>query len=213
MDDEPDQRPEGRTSRRVSKTHEQLLAAALFIFNSKGVDGCSIEDITTHADLGKGTFYRHFMDKMDALQRLLQRAVGDLVARMPAPGAAALSLEDRINQLMTAHMTFFSERPDLFKVLLQGQTMVATRGSAVTGIMKPFTDYHEALEQRLLPALPAPGSPAVARRMAAAIVASACGAVTAGLASAGNKNDVMNNLDLARQSILAATSLLQRCAV
>ena len=159
MDDEPDQRLEGRASRRAVKTRQRLLDAALYIFNTKGVEGCAIEDITESADVGKGTFYRHFMDKLDILRTLLDIATDDLIKRMPPENAPAVSFEDRTTQLITAHMTFFSERSDLFLVFLQGQTMVATRPSAVPGLQPPFARYITAIERRLLPAIPPPGHP------------------------------------------------------
>jgi len=189
------------------------LDAALYVFNTKGVEGCSIEDITESADVGKGTFYRHFMDKLDILKTLLDFATDDLIRRMPPENAPAISFEDRTTQLMTAHMTFFSERTDLFVVFLQGQTMVATRPASVPGIQPPFIRYITELERRVAPAIAAPSSPEQIRRLAFTIAAAACGTVTVGLSLLSSKHDVIKNLDLARQSLLAGTSQLLRCAV
>ena len=212
MDDEPDQRLESRSSRRASKTRQRLLDAALYIFNTKGVDGCSIEDITESADVGKGTFYRHFMDKLDILKTLLEFATSDLVKRMPSEQSVPLSLEDRTIQLMTAHMTFFSEREDLFLVFLQGQTMVATRPAKVPGILTPYSRYIAEIERRVAPAMPPASAPAHVRRMASAIAAAACGTVTIGLSLLESKPDVMSSLDLTRQSLLAGTSQILKRA-
>ncbi len=213
MDDEPDPRTEGRASRRATKTRERLLAAALHIFNTKGIEGCAIEDITEYADVGKGTFYRHFMDKLDVLKTLLDQASDDLFLRMPLPEAPALSWEDRINQIFSAHVSFLSERTDLFLVFLQGQTMVATRPASVPGLQPPFARYITELERRLAPLLPTPADPTEARRQAIAIGAVVCGNITVGMSILNNKYDVINNLDLARQSLLVGTSQRLRCAV
>jgi len=51
-----------RTQRRASKTRNRLLKAALSVFAEVGTDATTIEMITQRADLGKGTFYRHFAD-------------------------------------------------------------------------------------------------------------------------------------------------------
>jgi len=210
MDDEPDQRLEGRASRRASKTRQKLLDAALYVFNTKGVEGCAIEDITESADVGKGTFYRHFMDKLDILRTLVDLATDDLIRRMPPAQSSAVSIEDRLTQLVTAHMTFFSERSDLFLVFLQGQTMVATRPAAVPGIQAPFARYITGIEQRLAPALPAPADPARTRRIATTLAAAVCGSVITSLSILSSKHDVINSLDQARQSLLAGTSQLLR---
>lgn len=210
MDDEPDPRTEGRATRRATKTRQKLLDAALYVFNNKGIEGCAIEDITESADVGKGTFYRHFMDKLDILRTLLDLASDDLILRMPPEGAPALSLDDRITQLFNAHVTFLSERSDLFLVFIQGQTMVATRAGSVPGLQPPFARYIAALERRLSPLIPAATE---ARRMAVSISAIICGNITVGLSILSSKHDVINNLDLARQSLLIGTSQRLRCAV
>ncbi|MEI8122567.1 MAG: TetR/AcrR family transcriptional regulator [bacterium] len=213
MDDEPDQRLESRASRRATKTRQRLLDAALYVFNHKGVEGCSIEDITESADVGKGTFYRHFMDKIDILKTLIECATTDLIKRMPSEQSPAVSLDDRTTQLMTAHMTFFSEREDLFLLFLQGQTMVATRPSSRPGIQPPYSRYMAELERRVAPAMPPSSTPDQIRRIAYTIAAAACGTVTVGLFMLNSKHDVMNNLDVTRQSLLVGAPSLLRCAV
>lgn len=190
------------------KTRQRLLDAALYIFNTKGVEGCAIEDITESADVGKGTFYRHFMDKLDILRSLLDLAADDLIRRMPPGNSPALSLEDRTTQLIQAHLTFFSERSDLFLLFLQGQTMVATRPAAVPGIQAPYARYIAALESRLESALPPPVQPDQKRQLALLVASAACGPVTVGLSISSSKHDVIQTLDLARQSLLAGTSKL-----
>lgn len=206
MDEEPDRRQEGRASRRALKTRQRLLDAALYIFNTKGVESCAIEDITESADVGKGTFYRHFMDKLDILRSLLDFATDDLIRRMPPENSQAISLEDRATQLMHAHQTFFSERSDLYLLFLQGQTMVATRPAAVPGIQAPFARYIAALESRLESTLPQPAQPDRRRQLALLLAAAACGPVTAGLSISSSKHDVVQALDVARQSLLAGAS-------
>jgi len=213
MSTDNDEHNEGRASRRASKTRRRLLDAALYIFNTKGVEGCAIEDITESADVGKGTFYRHFMDKLDILRTLLDLAVDDFVKRLPLETGPVMSFDDRVTQIINAHTTFFTERGDLFMVFLQGQTMVAVRPAAVPGLQPPFARYLSEIERRVTPALPAGSDPVLARRTASLVAAAACGTVTVGLSVSGSKHDVINTLDLARQSLLAGTSKLLRCTV
>lgn len=211
MDDEPDQRLTGRASRKAFKTKQRLLSAALFVFNNRGIEACSIEDITESADVGKGTFYRHYMDKLDILRTLLDLAVDDLVGRMPSSQAAPVSLDDRTSQLMTAHMTFYAERPDLFGLFLQGQGMLASRPAALPGLQPPFTRYIHELESRLSPALPQSTRATHAHPLAKALASAACGTITVGLSSLESKHEVMKSLDLARQSLLAWMPNLTKC--
>lgn len=213
MDDEPDQRHSGRASRRALKTRQKLLDAALFIFNSHGVDACAIEDITESADVGKGTFYRHFMDKLDILKTLLDEAVADLVLRMPPPEAMPLSIEDRLTQIMTAHVSFISERHDLFLLLLQGQNMIATRPASLPGLQPSIQRYLSEVEQRLHRALPPSSSSSEARHLAMALAAAVLGTATIALGAGTGKHELMANLDRARLAVLSGVSRGMRVAI
>ncbi|MFI0424405.1 TetR/AcrR family transcriptional regulator [Spongiactinospora sp. 9N601] len=52
-----------------------LLDAAEALLLSRGVDGFTIEDVTTGAGVAKGTFYLHFANKGDLLDALRERYV------------------------------------------------------------------------------------------------------------------------------------------
>jgi AcrR family transcriptional regulator len=62
--------PEPRTDRRRLRTRAALLRAGQELFAARSVDGVSIDDIVAAADVAKGSFYNHFLDK-DALAREL----------------------------------------------------------------------------------------------------------------------------------------------
>lgn len=49
--------------RRVSRTHEALLAALLSLMAEKGYDAISVQDILERANVGRSTFYGHFTGK------------------------------------------------------------------------------------------------------------------------------------------------------
>jgi AcrR family transcriptional regulator len=55
--------------RRVRRTHELLRAALLELILEKGYDRITIQDILDKADVGRSTFYAHFRDKEDLLDR------------------------------------------------------------------------------------------------------------------------------------------------
>jgi AcrR family transcriptional regulator len=68
--------------KRVIKTRERLLEAAERLFLEKGVDLTTVDEITDSADLGKGTFYRHFQNKEEVLRILMRNAVDRLATRI-----------------------------------------------------------------------------------------------------------------------------------
>jgi AcrR family transcriptional regulator len=53
----------------VRRTHELLRAALLELLQEKGYDRITVQDILDKADVGRSTFYAHFRDKEDLLDR------------------------------------------------------------------------------------------------------------------------------------------------
>lgn len=55
------------TDRRVRKTRVQLRDALVSLVLERGWEGVSVKDVCERADLGRSTFYVHFVDKEDLL--------------------------------------------------------------------------------------------------------------------------------------------------
>ena len=67
---------------------DELMSAALKLFVDQGVAATTIEQITTGAEVAKGTFYLHFSSKEDLLAALRQRFARDLLTRIERAVAA-----------------------------------------------------------------------------------------------------------------------------
>jgi TetR/AcrR family transcriptional repressor of nem operon len=52
---------------------EHIVEAGLEQFHRLGFNGCSVEDITTHAGVPKGSFYNHFKSKEDLAVEAIER--------------------------------------------------------------------------------------------------------------------------------------------
>jgi AcrR family transcriptional regulator len=65
-------------------TREQLFTAAIALFDQRGYDAVSIDDIVQKAAVARGTFYFHFPKKDDVLIELIRRSDRHIVARMAA---------------------------------------------------------------------------------------------------------------------------------
>ncbi|MDX1733217.1 MAG: TetR/AcrR family transcriptional regulator [Halioglobus sp.] len=61
-----------RTTRRKGRTRRQLLDAVVSLVLDKGYEPVMIEDITESADVGRRTFYNHFVDKRDCVLSALK---------------------------------------------------------------------------------------------------------------------------------------------
>jgi|SRR5579883_65072 AcrR family transcriptional regulator len=60
-------------SQRRASTRTAILNAAEKLFRKNGFDQTAVEDITSAADVAKGTFYQHFETKLDVLLAMIRR--------------------------------------------------------------------------------------------------------------------------------------------
>ena len=69
-----------RDQERKRKSREALLEAATRVFGRKGYHKTLVSDIVTEANVGQGTFYRHFANKREIFETLLDRFIEKLLA-------------------------------------------------------------------------------------------------------------------------------------
>lgn len=146
--------PPSRTEKRAAKTRKKLLTAALEIFSECGVDASTIDMITERADLGKGTFYRHFTDKYDIAGVLVEQAIDHLIGTLreydPQP---TTTLQEVLEHFLNAHYAFFRHHQDEFILLFQGRLLLKLERQATDRIEAPFSRYLEEIERQLTPFL------------------------------------------------------------
>jgi AcrR family transcriptional regulator len=161
--------PMGRAQRRAGKTRMKLLDAAVAVFTEMGVDAASIEKITERADVGKGTFYRHFADKRSLLQALIEEAIEKLNIRITDDKEVPGGLEGRLERLFDEHVDFFLQSPRQYILLFQGRMFIKL-GRDLTGeIEAPYLRYLETLERQMARFLPAGMEPMKIRGLSCAI--------------------------------------------
>lgn len=158
-----------RTQRRVSKTRNRLLKAALTTFAAVGTEAATIDMITQRADLGKGTFYRHFADKSEIVSVLIEQCIDDLVDAISQAAREPHSLRDALDGLVNGHMEFFLSHRDEFIVLFQGRMLLKLDRGLVYDIDRPYEGYLSRIEELVLPFLPIPVDGVKIRRLACAI--------------------------------------------
>jgi AcrR family transcriptional regulator len=76
-----------------------LLDAALHIVLAKGVAGLTVDEVTTRAEVAKGTFYLYFRSKEQLLGALQDRFVDDLTTRQQAE-LDRLAADDWLGRLL-----------------------------------------------------------------------------------------------------------------
>lgn len=80
---------------------QQLVDAALDVFQSHGFNGSSVQDLTDAAGVPKGSFYNHFSGKEDlalqALQQYIARSGSDILRDEKLPPVDRLKRHFRAN--------------------------------------------------------------------------------------------------------------------
>lgn len=61
-----------KTDPRVLRTRKLITEAFIQIFQTKSFSEISVKDITTEAMINRATFYNHFLDKYDLLEKVVE---------------------------------------------------------------------------------------------------------------------------------------------
>lgn len=143
-----------RTQRRVSKTRNRLLKGALFVFAEVGTEAATIEMITQRADLGKGTFYRHFADKNELVSVLVEQCIGDLLEAISSLARQPHSLQEALDGLVNGHAEFFLNHREEYIMLFESRMLLRLDGGLAPGVERLYDDYLCRIEELLRPFLP-----------------------------------------------------------
>jgi AcrR family transcriptional regulator len=158
-----------RTQRRASKTRNRLLKAALSVFAETGTDAATIEMITQRADLGKGTFYRHFSDKNEIIGALIEQCAADLVEAISRTAGQPRSLQAALDGLVNGHVEFFLSRQEEYLLLFQGRVLLRLDRDVASEIEQPYVAYLRRVEELVRPFVPRPVDSLKVRRLACAV--------------------------------------------
>jgi len=63
---------------RIKRTLNLIREAFVSLMDEKGFDQITVQDITKHAEINRATFYRHYLDKYD----LLEKTVDEMLDRL-----------------------------------------------------------------------------------------------------------------------------------
>jgi len=112
--------------RRVRRTQQLLAKALITLTLEKGYEAVTIRDITERADIGYATFFRHYRDKDDLLQDVMDVVLAELIELLcPAmpddPTAIGVLLFRRVQ-----------EQSEMVRVLLGSHTLLPRLIEAAT---------------------------------------------------------------------------------
>jgi AcrR family transcriptional regulator len=71
-----------RIDRRVQRTRQLLLDALIALILEKGYDKITVQNIIDRANVGRSTFYSHYLDKEDLMENSMERLLQELGQHM-----------------------------------------------------------------------------------------------------------------------------------
>ena len=111
---------------------ESLLAVAVEVFNERGYDGTSMEDLSQRLGIAKSAIYHHVSSKEDLLRMALDHAVDGLFTLAEDVEARPGRAVDRLEHLVQGSVALLIERLPYVTLLLRvrGNTDVERRALA-----------------------------------------------------------------------------------
>lgn len=182
-DEAPDRGPPTRTQRRTQKTKRKLMTAAVQLFAARGIDATSVEEITDRADVGKGTFYRHFGSKEELLECLLDDSVTRLQKAVTSACHGQPSLSGVLDRFFEASQRFFVGNRENLLLLADGRLLHGIAGQPETEPRAHLERLVSFTEELLRPYMPGWFGAAQARLIAFAVFSSIISFLSVGLLS------------------------------
>ena len=116
------------TQERSRATVERILYAGRSVLLERGFEGASTNRIAAAAGVGPGSLYQYFPDKEAILDRVVDRAVDDLEARITRAFLGSLRAgDDAVRRHLEALLDALCAEADLVRVLSQDRPRTAER--------------------------------------------------------------------------------------
>lgn len=98
---------------------ESLLAVAVELFNERGYDGTSMEDLARRLGITKSAIYHHVRGKQELLRLAVNRALDGIFAEVDKLGAVDGRAVDRLEHLVRGSVVVLAERLPFVTLLLR----------------------------------------------------------------------------------------------
>jgi AcrR family transcriptional regulator len=126
-----------RREREQSMRRESIINAARQLFDEKGVDLTTVEEIAARAEVGKGTIYSYFQSKEQIYIAILENGLDVLKERMERAMENPASAEDALHRMYDVFIKFNQEQKGFVESLfIQTEQQNFFRLSGVVGGLK-----------------------------------------------------------------------------
>ena len=106
---------EKRLDPRIKRTRSLLKTALLNLIDETGFDAITVRDLTDRAEINRATFYQHYLDKFDLLEKSIKNELQDLVTTVEPrnreeftiTGGEPSPIHIRLFEYISEHAYFF----------------------------------------------------------------------------------------------------------
>jgi AcrR family transcriptional regulator len=105
-----DRRRVGQPTHRKPYDAEALLDVAVRVFNERGYDGTSMDDVARAAGITKASIYYHVSGKEELLERGIRRGLDALFGMLDEPGASAGPANARLRYVLLRTVEIMSQQ-------------------------------------------------------------------------------------------------------
>lgn len=123
------QAPPSRAERHRQQLRAEIVEAAFVEFSERGYHQTAISDIAQRLGIGHGTFYRHFANKRDILEHVIDDTVSKLQAVLSAENAPSVvtslaEYREQCERISARFQEFAISNPRAIRLLLLEATSI-----------------------------------------------------------------------------------------
>ncbi len=108
-----------RRERKKQETREKIYHTALTLFRIQGFEKTSVDQITTRADVGKGTFYNYFPSKEAVIYQYTREINREILDRGRERMSQMARAGDRLSFVLENWARFIQGHPEVAYVMVQ----------------------------------------------------------------------------------------------
>jgi len=100
-------------------TEQNILNAAISVFQKKGMAGARMQEIADEADINKAMLHYYFRNKQQLFEAVFMKAFGQLAPQMNLIFASEEKLFDKIRKFVSSYIDFILKNPYLPSFIIQ----------------------------------------------------------------------------------------------
>ncbi len=133
-----------KVDRRIQRTRQLLQDALIALLLEKGYDKITVQDIIDRANVGRSTFYAHYLDKDDLMESSVEKLKEELEVHFPSSGHA-----DPQNMMMPSLALFqhTQQQHHLYKAMIGGSGIEIVANAIREGLTAHARAHFESAER------------------------------------------------------------------